>query len=431
LRIPLQGADMEQFYHAHKVDLGRCRGRRKCMRRCPTQAIRVRGGRAIVREDLCVDCGGCMAVCPEQAIVPVPDPVAEISSRKYKVAVPTSALYSQFEPSIHPYIIHLAFKELGFDEVVDTSLACMALARAYVKYLERSPDRRPLIASDCPATIRLIQVKYPELVELISPLDVPREVTARDIRTRLPAKLGLKPEDIGIIYVSPCPAKIVSIRQPAEKVKSWFDGAINIRDVYSLLIPHVVAIKSKFDKSRVPKNFRFSEGWSVLGGLTRSIKRENWLSVSGLDHVMKILDDIENSRLRNVDFVEAFACMLGCIGGPFNVDNPYVSRMNNIKQRETYKSRLRVDIAEIDRKIEEGYYFLENPILPRPTKYFDTDLETSIKRMRESERVYQRLPQIDCGCCGAPTCKAFAEDLVRGEANLSDCLYLRGGEHGT
>jgi ArsR family metal-binding transcriptional regulator len=90
-----------------------------------------------------------------------------------------------------------------------------------------------------------------------------------------------------------------------------------------------------------------------------------------------------------------------------------------------------VDIAEIDRKIEEGYYFLENPILPRPTKYFDTDLETSIKRMRESERVYQRLPQIDCGCCGAPTCKAFAEDLVRGEANLSDCLYLRGGEHGT
>ena len=126
-------------------------------------------------------------------------------------------------------------------------------------------DRRPLIASDCPATIRLIQVKYPDLVELISPLDVPREVTARDIRARLPAKLGLKPEDIGIIYVSPCPAKIVSIRQPAEKVKSWFDGAICIRDVYSLLIPHVVAIKSKFDKSRVPKNFRFSVGWAVLG----------------------------------------------------------------------------------------------------------------------------------------------------------------------
>jgi hypothetical protein len=243
--------------------------------------------------------------------------------------------------------------------------------------------------------------------------------------------LGLKPEDIGIIYVSPCPAKIVSIRQPAEKVKSWFDGAISIRDVYSLLIPHVVAIKSKFDKSRVPKTFRFSEGWSVLGGLAGSIRRENWLSVSGLDHVMKILDDIENSRLRNVDFVEASACMLGCIGGPFNVDNPYVSRMNNIKQRETYNNKLKVDIAEIDRKIEDGYYCMESPILPRPTKYFDTDLETSIKRMRESERVYQRLPQIDCGCCGAPTCKAFAEDLVRGEANLSDCLYLRGGEHGS
>ncbi len=418
---------MEQFYHAHKVDLSKCRGRRKCMRRCPTQAIRIRGGKAVAREDLCVDCGGCMAVCPEQAIVPITDPVAEISGRKYKVAIPTSVLYSQFDPTIHPYIIHLAFKELGFDEVVDTSLACAAVARAYVLYTEQSPNRRPLIGSDCPATIRLIQVRYPELVELISPLDVPREVTARDVRASFPAKLGLKPDDIGIVYVSPCPAKIVSIRQPAEKVKSWFDGAISIRDVYPLLLPHVVALKSKFDKSRVPKEFRFSVGWSVLGGLVGSMRRENWLSVSGLDHVMKILDDIENSRLRNVDFVEAFACMLGCIGGPFNVENPYVSRMNNIRQREMYDDALDVDLDEIDRKVEAGYYSMESPILPRPTRYFDTDLETSIKRMRESERVFQRLPQMDCGCCGAPTCMAFAEDLVRGDANVSDCFYLRGG----
>jgi len=94
---------------------------------------------------------------------------------------------------------------------------------------------------------------------------VPREVTAREIRAHLPARLGLKPEDIGIVYISPCPAKIVSIRQPAEKAKSWFDSAICVRDVYSLLLPHVVAIKAKFDVSQVPADFRFSVGWGVLG----------------------------------------------------------------------------------------------------------------------------------------------------------------------
>jgi iron only hydrogenase large subunit-like protein len=272
--------------------------------------------------------------------------------------------------------------------------------------------------------LRLIQVKYPDLVELVVPLDVPREVTAREIRRNLPAKLGLEPEDIGIIYLAPCPAKIVSIKQPAEKARSWFDGVVSIQDVYSVLLPQVVAIKEEFNENQVPEGFSFSAGWATLGGITRAVKTKNWLAVSGLDHVMRIFDDIENSRLRNVDFVEAMACMLGCIGGTFNVENPYVARANSIRQRLKYESRIRVDDKDIDRKLEEGYYFLENPILPRPTKYFDTDLETSIKRMKERERVYSKLRQTDCGCCGAPTCMAFAEDFVRGEAKLTDCIFL-------
>jgi len=120
----------------------------------------------------------------------------------------------------------------------------------------------------------------------------------------------------------------------------------------------------------------------------------------------------------------------GMCRGPFNIENPYVARMNSIKQKERYENRVAIDDAEIERRVEAGYYFIENPVLPRPTKYFDTDLETSIKRMREGERVYQKLPQTDCGCCGAPTCMAFVEDLVRGEASLNDCIFFSGRERG-
>jgi Fe-S-cluster-containing hydrogenase component 2 len=394
------------------------------MRGCPTQAIRVRGGKAVISEELCVDCGTCISVCPSGAIAPITDPVTEISHFRYKVVVPSPVLYCQFESNIHPYIIHMAFKKLGFDEVADVSTSSAALARALVKYMEKYRGRLPLISSHCPSMLRLIQVKYPDLVELVVPMDVPREVTAREIRRTLPGRLGLKPEDIGIIYIAPCPAKIVSIKQPAEKARSWFDGVVSIQDVYSVLLPHIVAIKEEFDESQVPPEFAFNAGWATLGGITRAVEMENWLAVSGLDHVMKIFDDIENSRLRNVSFVEALACMLGCIGGTFNVENPYVARTNSIKQRVKYENPIKVDDRDIKRKLEDGYYFLESPVLPRPTKYFDTDLETSIKRMKEKERVYQKLRQTDCGCCGAPTCMAFAEDFVRGEAKLTDCIFL-------
>jgi hypothetical protein len=354
----------------------------------------------------------------------LPNQVTEISRFAYSVVVPSPVLYAQFGPDIHPYLVHLALRELGFDEVVDVSASTAALAATLARYLETYQGRRPLISSHCPSTLRLIQVKYPDLVELIVPLDVPREVTARELRKTLPARLGLPPEKVGIIYIAPCPAKIVSIKQPAEKEKSYFDGAVAIRDVYPVLLPHVVAAKKRFAAQDVPEGFTFDPGWATAGALTCFATSGNWLAVSGIDQVMRIFDDIENSKLRNVDFVEALACMMGCIGGPFVVENPYVARANIERQRQRHAQQCAVDMAEIEQKLKERYHFFEHPILPRPTRYFDTDLETSIKRLKERERVYQKLRQIDCGCCGAPTCLAFAEDFVRGEVELTDRIFL-------
>lgn len=418
------------YYHVHDVDLDICKGHMACMRPCPTQAIRVRNGKAKISGGLCVDCGLCVSICPSQAIVPTSDPITEISQFKYKVVIPSPVLYSQFEPDIHPYIIHLAFKELGFDQVVDVSGSTVALNRSIIQYMQEYEGRLPLISSHCPSVIRFIQVKYPDLVEQIIPFDVPREVTARETRQQLPSKLKMKPEDIGIVYISPCPAITVSIKQPAEKTKSWFDGVFSIKDVFTLLHPHVIAIKENFNPEVVPKDFSFYSGWATLGSLTRSAQMENWLAVSGVDQIAKIFDDIENSRLRNVDFVEALSCMLGCIGGSFNVENTYVARANLMKQKQEYIRFIEVDEEDIKKKLDERYYFMESTVRPRATAFFDTDLETSIKRMKERERIYNNLKQIDCGCCGSPTCMAFAEDVVKGEVELTDCIFLsENGRH--
>ncbi|HUS98681.1 MAG TPA: [Fe-Fe] hydrogenase large subunit C-terminal domain-containing protein, partial [Hyphomicrobiaceae bacterium] len=227
------------------------------MRHCPTQAIRVRQGKAVINNELCIDCGTCLSVCPEGAVRPISDPVAQLSRFRYKVVVPTAVLYSQFDPSIHPYIIHRAFHKLGFDMVVDVTPMSAVVAAALIEYVKSYRGRLPLISCYCPSIVRLVQVKYPDLVELLVPIDVPREITAREIRRSLPARLNISPEDLGIMYVATCPAKIVSIRQPAEKATSWFDGAVPLREVYSALLPHVIAIKQEFDAAQVPPDFHF------------------------------------------------------------------------------------------------------------------------------------------------------------------------------
>ena len=123
-----------QYYHVHRVDPEKCTGKMVCMRNCPTQAIRIRDGKAVISEELCVDCGMCISVCPSGGIIKDESFGAELSQYKYKVVVPSPVLYTQFEANTHPYIIHEAFKKLGFDEVIDLKDSVLALSKALLKY---------------------------------------------------------------------------------------------------------------------------------------------------------------------------------------------------------------------------------------------------------------------------------------------------------
>jgi len=198
-------------------------------------------------------------------------------------------------------------------------------------------------------------------------------------------------------------------------------GSLKYLDFYPLLRPHVLAAKEHFDERQVPRGYCFSAGWSAFGGMTRAVQGENWLAVSGIDQVIRIFDDIENSKLRHVDFVEALACMLGCSGGTLNVESPYVARANSIKQRVRYEGVMELDDDAIERQLGEGYFDLQRPIRPRPTRYLDTDIQTSLKRMREIERLYGKLRQNDCGCCGAPTSPEPARLQADGQWQPGSC----------
>jgi DNA-binding transcriptional MerR regulator len=52
-------------------------------------------------------------------------------------------------------------------------------------------------------------------------------------------------EDIGVFFITPCAAKVTSIKAPYEREKSCVDGAISIKDIYLKLFAALGDIKKE------------------------------------------------------------------------------------------------------------------------------------------------------------------------------------------
>ena len=64
-------------------------------------------------------------------------------------------------------------------------------------------------------------------------------------------------------------------------------------------------------------------------------------------------------------------------------------------------------------------------IEPRSMVKYDRDIDAAIKKMEGARELRMLFPGIDCGACGAPSCEALAEDIVKGQAEISSCIFLR------
>lgn len=92
-----------------------------------------------------------------------------------------------------------------------------------------------MISSSCPVIMRLIQLRFPGLIKNIIPLKSPMEVAARLARERFCRENHVKPEKVGVFFITPCPAKVTAIRSPLGIERSEVNGAISMVDIYAEL----------------------------------------------------------------------------------------------------------------------------------------------------------------------------------------------------
>ncbi len=407
---------MEQFFHSVTLDKEACKGCINCVKRCPTEAIRVRSGKAHIIKERCIDCGECIRVCPHHAKKPIFDPLSVMEAYPYTVALPAPALYGQFNNMDDVDIILDGLLRMGFDHVYEVAKAAEIVSDCTRKLMQSGGLSRPVISSACPAVLRLIRVRFPQLLDNVLPLQAPMELAARMAKEEAMKKTGLAEKDIGVIFISPCPAKVTAVKMPLGAQKSAVDAVVAISEVYPKLLAHMEEggeVKELADAGRM------GIGWGGSGGEAAASLHERHLAADGIENVIKVLEELEDQKFSDLDFVELNACSGGCVGGVLTVENPYIAKAK-LKRISRYRA---VSYNHIDEALppEAGW---DTPVRYEPVMQLHKDLATSMQMMNKMQEIESQLYGLDCGSCGAPSCRALAEDIVRGFSTMDACIYI-------
>ena len=111
------------FFHSVTLEKDQCVGCTNCIKRCPTEAIRVRDGKAQIISERCIDCGECIRVCPHHAKKTRFDHLDKLQDFEYTIALPAPSLYGQFNNLDDIDFVLTGLKALGFDHVFEVSRA--------------------------------------------------------------------------------------------------------------------------------------------------------------------------------------------------------------------------------------------------------------------------------------------------------------------
>ena len=407
---------MDRFFHSVTLDKDKCLGCTNCIKRCPTEAIRVREGKAQIISERCIDCGECIRVCPHHAKKARYDHLSVLEGWKYKIAIPAPALFGQFNNLDDIDIVLTGLKQMGFDDVYEVSRGAELVSDATRKLMADGRLPKPVISSACPAVVRLIRVRFPDLCDHVLNLNAPMEVSAMMAKRAASERTGIPIKEIGAFFITPCPAKVTDIKMPIGTEGSWCDGAIAISEVFPLLSHRMDKLETV---EPIGQSGLIGVSWAGSGGESAALLNEKYLAADGIENVIRVLEELEDERIRELDFVELNACSGGCVGGVLCVENGYVAKA----RLQRLRKYLPVSQNHLDGGVPRDMEWTE-PLEFAPVLKLSQNLEEAMQMMEEIDVICEGLPGLDCGSCGAPSCRALAEDVVKGVARTSDCVFV-------
>ena len=389
----------------------------RCVRNCNVKAIRVKDGQAQIVPELCIVCGTCVRVCPQNAKgvrATKQDVLAAIAAGRRVVASVAPSAPACFDITSFSQM-EAALKSLGFHAAEETAVGAEIVALAHREYLEKAPEKRPVITSSCPVVVNLIEQYYPDLIGHLAPIVSPMIAHGR----LLAKKYG--PEAY-IVFIGPCIAK------KQESMEDEFSGAIHAAMTFHGLqtwlaeagvvwtLPEGQEEAPDPEKARL---FPIEGGLIGTARMNTDILGKGMIVASGLDACQDTLSDIRTGVLQT-DLVELMACKGGCVNGPRLAGN--TGGVSLARQRILEFHSGRQPGIQIPR---EEWPPLERTLKDRmePVQEFS---EEQIREVLHRVNKYTPDDELNCGACGYSSCREKAVATLRGMAEVTMCIpYMR------
>ncbi|MGN0658154.1 MAG: 4Fe-4S dicluster domain-containing protein [Emergencia sp.] len=316
------------------VDCGRCAKscaysaihnfQRPCENACKVGAISMGpGGEASIDYDKCISCGACVYHCPFGATVDVSSIVDVINCLKEsKRKDQNNPTYAIVAPSIGSQFLYAnlgqvitGIKKLGFAQVLEVALGADMVA---TKEAAELVEKGFLTSSCCPAFVKYIQTRFPDMTEHISHNLSPMAELAKFIKEGHP--------ECTIVFIGPCIAKKAEVRRP--EIGKYVDYAITFEELQALFDSRDIILREQEETEWNQASYYgriFARAGGLAEAVTQALKemnetefRFNPISCDGIDKCKGALMRASKGVLPN-NFIEGMACIGGCVGGSGNL----------------------------------------------------------------------------------------------------------------
>ncbi len=415
----------------------RCTGCADCLKVCPTRAIRIRHHTSVRFVDLCIGCGACIRVCTAGAITAAAAKPETIVQDHVAIALVSPVLYAQF-PNAMPKDVLLGLRQMGFHHTIDMSIFLEMFQFAAAEFIRRNRESReapwPLISPVCPAVVRLIAFQFPSLLPNVLPVLRPVALMAREIRERLIPAYEARGRRVIMYYINPCPTMAVSPTDGMATARQHLAVPIGINEIYPELKQRVEALLHEvipFSETLLEFETCATGNAALVamsGGEIASMKIEKSMAVPGLKETTEYLQKIEMGLFQDIEYFEFRTCREGCLGGVLNAVDKYMAKSNVQRMLHIYGLGRRIPRNTILRLYEKGRFQPDQSAAGLTRLFGDRKPALTLEQMERIETVLEKVAGWGCGACGAPDCRTFAEDVVRGQAEMTDCQWQeRGG----